>query len=121
MIKSVSGGYHPGERTTDSLKAKFTETADCIVLEPRREGKLSTSVGLFHDGELIDIGSVKMRDEDLDKIKPGDVIEVRYLYATLDYRLYQPVWHGFRDDKSPDECTTEQLKFVNKEVRATTQ
>ena len=44
--------------------------------------------------------------------KPGEVIEVRFLYAFPESGvLYQPVYLGQRSDIAPSECTTSQLKF----------
>lgn len=116
MLKATSGKYRPGKRSTHMLKAKFTKTADCVILQVRREGKLSSAVGLFDNGTLVDVGSIKMTDRDLDRTKPGDVVEVRYLYATKDQRLYQPVFLKFRNDKHPTECTIDQLQYTNKQV-----
>jgi bifunctional non-homologous end joining protein LigD len=118
MFKDRNGIYGPGNRSIHTLKAKFTETVDVVVLEVGREGKASCSVGAFHNGTLTDIGSVKMTDsQGLDRVKAGDVIEVRYLYATPDLRLYQPVFLKFRPDRDPMSCKTDQLKYTNKTVR----
>lgn len=121
MFKHRNSKYYPGVRSVETLKAKFTETVDVVILEVGREGKESCSVGAFHNGTLTDIGSVKMTaSQGLGKAKAGNVIEVRYLNAGKNPstpRLYQPVFMKFRDDKSALECNTDQLKFVNKTVR----
>lgn len=118
MIKARSGIYEPGKRSYAMFKAKFVSTVDCVIIEPRREGKLSSSVGLYHNGALTDCGSVKMSEEQLQQAHPGDCVEVRYLYCTVGRRLYQPVFLGFRPDKDAEECTFEQItRYVNKEVR----
>ncbi len=118
MFKDREGIYGPGNRSIHTLKAKFTETVDCVVLEVGREGKASCSVGAFHNGVLTDIGSVKMTEsQGLHKVKAGDVIEVRYLYATTDLRLFQPVFLKFRPDRDPMSCSTDQLKYTNKSVK----
>lgn len=127
MLKMKSAPYLQGtngKRSKHMLKAKFTETVDCIVLEPRREGKASTSVTLYHHGQLLagtnkepGVGSCKMTEEELQRAKPGDVVELRYLYSTSNLKLVQPVFLRFRDDKDPEECTTDQLKLTNKTVR----
>jgi ATP-dependent DNA ligase len=44
------------------------------------------------------------------------VCEVKYLYATDDDQLYQPVFVRLRDDKSASACTRAQLKKTNKAV-----
>lgn len=118
MFKQEDGQYISGIRSNDMLKHKFTETVDVVILEVGREGKESCSVGAFHNGLLTDIGSVKMTyNQGLGKAVPGDVIEVRYLYATSDLRLYQPVFLKFRPDRDWHSCTTDQLKYTNKSVK----
>lgn len=119
MFKRLDGKYLSGVRSPDTLKAKFTETVDCVILEVGREGKESVSVGAFHNGTLTDIGSVKMTaSQGLRKACVGDVIEVRYLYVQSEnMRLYQPVFLKFRPDRTPESCTTDQLKYTNKTVR----
>lgn len=125
MLKLRSAPYTAG--TTDSgrtarsrgmLKAKFVETVDCIINEVGREGKLSCSVLVYDDGVLRDVGSCKMTEQNLAAAHTGDVIEVRYLYATPepDVRLYQPSFVQFRTDKDPADCTIDQLKITNKTV-----
>lgn len=121
MVKSVKGEYHPGRRTAAMLKAKFWQTADCLIGEVRREGKASCSIFLLHNGVLTDIGSIKMTELDLQRAKTGDVVECKYLYCTNDMRLYGPcTFLKWRDDKDPSECTTDQLRFVNKSIREAT-
>jgi bifunctional non-homologous end joining protein LigD len=44
------------------------------------------------------------------------VCEVKYLYATDDDQLYQPVFVRVRDDKSASGCTRSQLQKTNKAV-----
>lgn len=120
MVKSRQGQYHPGRRTAAILKAKFWQTADCMIGEIRREGKASCSVYLIHNGVPTEVGAIKMTDRDLDKAKIGDVVECKYLYCTNDMRLYGPcTFVKWRDDKDPSECTTDQLRFVNKSIRET--
>jgi bifunctional non-homologous end joining protein LigD len=43
---------------------------------------------------------------------PGEVVEVRYLYAFRESgSIYQPVYLGKRCDIPASECVTEQLKY----------
>lgn len=122
LLKIKSGTYDEGMRrgriyrSEGMLKAKFTETVDCIITEVGREGKASCAVSLYHHGHLLDVGSCKMTEANLSWAKVGDVAELRYLYATADLRLYQPRFIRFRDDKNPEECDTDQLKVTNKTV-----
>jgi len=44
------------------------------------------------------------------------VCEVRYLYATDDHQLFQPVFVGIRDDKAAKQCLRDQLLQTNRKV-----
>jgi bifunctional non-homologous end joining protein LigD len=44
------------------------------------------------------------------------VAEVRYLYATDDEQLYQPVFVRLRDDKPATECSRGQLEKTRRDV-----
>lgn len=116
VFKRLKGLYHPGKRSQDWRKYKFVETADVIVSAVGVTGPLSVGMAMIHDGKLIDVGSVKTQPEVLPHLKVGTVIEVKYLYATDNNKLYQPVWGCLRVDKDAKECTTDQLKYTNKEV-----
>lgn len=118
MMKEVNAKYLPGARSPFCLKAKFTETVDCVVLEVGREGKESVAVGAYHDGVMTEIGAVKMTiSQGLNQIEVGDVIETRYLYVDKKMRLVQPVFLQFRRDKPAEDCNTDQLKYTDKTVR----
>jgi len=41
---------------------------------------------------------------------------VKYLYATADDQLYQPVFVRVRDDKEPEACLGTQLKHTDRTV-----
>jgi hypothetical protein len=41
---------------------------------------------------------------------------VKYLYATDDDQLYQPVFVRIRDDKEADGCLLSQLTHTNRDV-----
>ena len=45
-----------------------------------------------------------------DKVKPGDFVEVKYLYYNPGGALFQPVLLGKRDDVGQEDCTLKQLK-----------
>ena len=44
------------------------------------------------------------------------VAEVRYLYATADSQLFQPIFVRVCEDKPEKECLRAQLKATNREV-----
>lgn len=114
MVKDMCSPYYSGKRSSRTLKAKFWESVDCIVTEVGREGKRSVAVEL---PDWPNLGSVTVTEKMLTRLRKGDVIEVKYLYCGSNGRLYQPSFLRIRDDKSPEECVSSQLKHVNKVVR----
>lgn len=121
MLKDSNAPYCSGLRSRSVLKWKFYETVDVVVMETWREGKRSMGVGLFDDqGVLTNTGSVTMTPANLARVTEGDVVEVKYLYVDdiNEPRLYQPAFIRRRDDKSPEECTMDQLKITCKDVVA---
>ncbi len=109
MIKSKTGLYTSGRRSSGTLKCKFTRTADCICLEVQRGGKASISLGLLDgQGNVIDVGGCSVTGRRGEGLKVGDVVEVRYLYLGNGGRLYQPVFLRRRTDKSIHECVLAQ-------------
>lgn len=120
LLKRRNSGYVMGGRTDAWLKVKFVTTADCIVLDVRDDGKDSVRLGMVADGDMraiCDIGRASLIGKEKGGvINKGDVIEVRYLYCGAGGRLYQPTIMRKRDDKAAHECTTDQLKFVCKDV-----
>jgi bifunctional non-homologous end joining protein LigD len=110
-LKNMKATYREG-RANQHFKFKFWKSLDAIVIGPSPEGKDSVRVGVFNDkGVLIDICGVSLSGKF--RVKPGDVVEVKYLYATATYNVVQPSLLRKRDDKSPMECTTAQM-VINK-------
>lgn len=118
VVKQSDSPYRSGGRTTEWLKVKFVATADVVVTDVRGDGKDSVGYEVYDEtGAPVDIGRASLIGKEKNGvINVGDVIEVRYLYVGNDGRLYQPTILRKRDDKRADECTTEQLKMVNKKV-----
>lgn len=117
MIKQRHSAYVEGPaRSPYTLKYKLVETCDVWIKELWREGKRSVAVCVYDNGVERDIGSVTMTEARLAQAKVGDVMEVKYLYVGAGGRLYQPRFVRFRTDKSPDECTADQLKIGRKVV-----
>lgn len=118
MVKNADGLYHPGLRSPDMLKAKFVKTVDAVVSEVGRKGKQAVGISVYDDsGTLVEICGCKVTERVLNQIMVGDVVEIRYLYATADNRIYQPCFLRFRDDKDAVDCTIDQLEYTSKEVR----
>jgi len=118
ILKRKDAPYLEGKRSPYMLKAKFWESADVIVTEVAREGKRSIAIAVYSDDSLVDIGSCTVTDRMLRTLNPGDVVEVKYLYAADPQRprIYQPSFLRIRDDKSPEECTIDQIKYTSKRV-----
>ena len=114
VFRHLDGLYRQGKRSDMMRKAKFTNTADVIVHEVRAQGRNNCTFRLFDHGALVAAGSCSL--EARPDVNPGDVIEVRYLYASNEGLLYQPVMLRIRDDKSPGECTVDQLHYTDRTV-----
>jgi len=103
------------------LKHKFTKTADVVLVE--NAGNAYRMV-VFDGKKRFDAGKVfagttnESRKTIDEMLAAGEtpVAEVKYLYATDDDQLYQPVFVRLRDDKEPEECFRTQLKRTNRDV-----
>ncbi len=123
VFKKKSAPYTPGRPASGGtqLKHKFVKTADVAIVE--NAGNAYRMV-VFDGGKKFDVGKVfagttNASRKDLDaSLAAGEtpVAEVKYLYATEDDQLYQPVFVRTRDDKEPDECLRAQLTRTNKKV-----
>lgn len=125
MVKHLDSPYNEGERVKHSLKCKFVRTAD-VVVTGRNVGESTGAKGgdkenaefavYDVDGALKPMGRCSMIGKPDAQV--GDVIEVDYLFVGSGGVLYQPRCMRIRDDKSPEECTTEQFKTYSKAVLA---
>ena len=92
-----------------ALKFKFVESASFIV--SKINDKRSISLQLWEGANIKPAGNVTVPPNH-EMPLPGSVVDCQYLYS---YRqsgaIYQPVYLGLRDDISPEECTTSQLKY----------
>jgi bifunctional non-homologous end joining protein LigD len=118
VFKKLTAGYCEGRPASggDQLKYKFVETASVVVQAVN--SKRSVAIAVIASGKLIPCGNVSI-PADQPIPEPGNVLEVRYLYALEGSgSLYQPICLGIRDDIAASECTREQLKFRRQEVVA---
>lgn len=119
MMKRTDAPYDYGKRVNHTLKAKITSTADVVVMDRNVNGKENAVIGLRGpDGQLNEIGTVSMLGKEKNgKVNVGDVIEVEYLWANpANNNLQQPRMVKLRPDKSADQATTNQLRFVSKDI-----
>ncbi len=136
VAKKLDSRYEPGKRSKAWLKVKTTYDADVVVAGWRHGG---TVVSAVYDGatlrytggvgtgytqrtlaELQEQYAKLATDEphwrvtsefrDVHWLRPELVAIVEFRELTGDYKLRQPAFKGLRDDKSPADCTLEELK-----------
>lgn len=96
------------------LKYKFTKSADVVITENAGN---AYQMAVYHEGELrpagkVFAGTTNESRAELDRLlSAGEnpVAEVKYLYATDDHVLFQPVFVRLRDDKPASDCLRDQL------------
>lgn len=112
MLKEINAPYRPGRRSVHTLKAKYVKTADVVIKRLGVGGKENCEFFVYdptygQPGAEVMIGKCSLIGKP--NVAVGDVIEVKFLYTTTDHRLFQPRMMRVRDDKSPSECTIDQL------------
>jgi len=124
VFKRVDAPYthgRPGSGGTQ-LKYKFVKTCDVFITE--NAGNAYQMAVFDAAGMPREIGKVfagttnDTRSEIDDALVAGarPVAEVRYLYATRDDILFQPVFVRLRDDKAPSDCVLDQLERTNRDA-----
>jgi bifunctional non-homologous end joining protein LigD len=111
VLKDMNAPFSPGRPNSGGpqLKFKFVETASFIVTDINT--KRSVTLGLYDGTRLVPAGNVTIPPNH-EIPEPGDVVEVKYLYAFKESgSIYQPVYLGRRTDIEADDCTTDQLKY----------
>lgn len=128
IAKKKDSKYYFDKRTKDWIKFKVLQDEDFVVCGYIRKEKGVTSLvlGKYHNNQLIYQGHVTfgVRSRDLEKyetlpyspianipagnenaiwLKPNLVCVVQFMPNDKGI-LRQPVFKGFRDDKSPQEC-----------------
>ena len=112
VFKRLEAPYEAGRPSSggDALKWKFYATASFIVqgLNAQR----SASLVLLDDLQVPRPAGNVTIPPNQPVPTPGDIVEVRYLYAFPESgAVYQPVYRGRRTDLSRSDCTRDQLKF----------
>lgn len=113
VVKYVDAGYKEG-RGTGWRKLKFVSSCEVIVTGVRDDGKDSATLSLLRGTDLVEVGRCSLIGRE--PVNVGDIIEAKYLYATSDDRLYQPVMVRRRTDKKHAECTIDQLRYTDRSI-----
>jgi ATP-dependent DNA ligase len=123
VFKDKDAPYKPGRPASGGahFKHKFVKTADVVLTEnvgnayrmTVYDGKKVCQIGKVFSGTTND-----SRQEIDRRLSEGEklVAEVRYLYATADDQLFQPVFVRLRSDKKPTECFLSQLEKTSRDV-----
>jgi ATP-dependent DNA ligase len=110
VIKDLEAPYRPSVSSSQrwNWRRKFIKTCDCVVIGPSPKGHESVRVGLFDDqGKLYDIGGISLIGKE--KLTTGDIVEVKYLWASRNNHINQPRLVHKRTDKELAQCTLSQL------------
>ena len=115
VFKQLDAHYTPGRPASGGSQVKFRFCATASVIAgPVNKGKRSVSMFVLDNGVKTDIGNVTVYPNQSIP-KPGDILEVKYLYAYKDGSLFQPVLLSFRDDIDESACDIKQLKYKKEE------
>lgn len=111
VFKKLGAPYRPGRpnRGGDQLKFKFCATGSFIVTSQNVQRSVAVHA-LDAGGGVVPLGNVTI-PANKDVPAEGAIVEIRYLYAYRGGSLYQPVYLGERDDLTPEDCRTSQLKY----------
>jgi len=123
MLKDTLGKYIPGKKPANQLgKSQEGITADVVItgFDMNGTGKnenlfRSIKVGMYEDGELIEMGTVNsgisdgLRQQMFASMdcQIGKVIEITAMEATKKGMFRSARFIKFRDDKSANECIFE--------------
>jgi bifunctional non-homologous end joining protein LigD len=120
VFKDRDAPYTSG-RVMTQRKYKFLKSADVMIVENVGNAyRMCVMDGrtLFDCGNVF-AGTTNASRKDLDsRLSRGEkpVAEVRYLYATDDHQLFQPVFVGLREDKLGKSCLRDQLVQTDRTV-----
>ncbi len=126
VFKQRDAPYRAGRPTSGGtqLKHKFVKSADVVIVENAgnayrmvvQDGARPFDVGKVFAGTT---NETRKRIDTLLAAGKTPVAEVRYLYATDDEQLFQPVFVRLRDDKRARDCARTQLTRTNRAVVTT--
>lgn len=119
LVFKLRGAPYEAGKCATQVKVKFRNDATCQVIE-RHATKRSVSIGVLHPDSkvgasplLTPIGNVTLPPSV--QVQPGDLIDVRYLYAYEGGSLFQPTFKCVRTDKTqPDSADS--LKYKAQDI-----
>jgi bifunctional non-homologous end joining protein LigD len=123
VFKHRDAPYSPGRPASGGpqRKHKFIKSCDVVVLENAGNAYL---MAVYDGKKLFEVGKVfagttnasrKLLDAALGRGE-RPICEVKYLYATDDHQLYQPVFVRTREDKPAKQCVRTQLVTTCRKV-----
>jgi bifunctional non-homologous end joining protein LigD len=123
VFKDRNAPYTSGRPASGGTqrKHKFIKSADVVLLSNAGN---AYQMAVYDRGKLLEVGKVFAGTTNESRrtidglLGDGErpVAEVRYLYATDDDQLFQPVFVRLRGDKDPNECLRTQLKKTSREA-----
>lgn len=118
VFKMSNSVYSRGKRSRAFLKVKFRNDIDCVVSKTGTDGKANMTLSLWDGEQFVDVGECTALNGDGPSVKVGDVVTVICHGASQGNRVVQPTYPKIRTDKTPYECTVNQLDDIriNKEV-----
>ncbi len=116
VFKDAHAAYTPGRPSSGGTqrKHKFIKSADVMITENAGN---AYQMAVFDGKKLAPCGKVFAGTTNQSRAQldtalgngQRPICEVRYLYATDDHVLFQPVFVRIRDDKTPTQCVRSQL------------
>ena len=109
VFKNSEAKYRPG-RAGQHFKLKFEKSATCRVREvdPVRD---RVTVEMLDGKSWTEVCGLKIPNG---KLRPGQYVEVKYLYGTPEKRLVQPRFLVVRQDVSEADCSLDQVQVSSK-------
>ncbi len=117
VFKHREAPYTPGRPSSGGpqRKHKFVKSADVVIVENAGNAYM---MAVYDGRQLVEVGKVfagttnasrKQLDAALGRGE-HPIAEVRYLYASDEHQLYQPVFVRTRGDKPETQCVRSQLQ-----------
>jgi len=110
VFKHLDAAYTSGRPASGGTQRKLKFVATLSAVVEKVNAKRSVSVSLLDGDEWKPMGNVTVPANQTVPM-PGEVVEIRYLYAIPGGSLFQPTLLGVRDDILAAECVVGQLKY----------